>query len=1545
MANNKKIFSIQINGVEQASKSVDSLYEKIISLQKAINSMKKVDIPITIGGGDKKLVDEISKLKKELNSLKETAKDIDLGSEEYTQASEKVNQLTKDFTKLDSSIKKRNIESLKDTLKDATEEADDLSESVNDIKKKFDSIKGIKLDTNAVKRYGLSINDLKWQISQLEKSIEGMSIGSEQWQATNRELLDLKQTLALVQKEMEAAVRAEDQLGTKIKMNINGMTLEFDDVNQAIGILEDKMYALAAAGKQNTKEFKDMADAASKLKIQVKAVDTQIDAMSEGGIGINKALSYTQGFTSIATGAQGLAGLFGSGEDMTRTIATMTSLMGVLQAVQSIKQQMAQGDAFGQMLTKWNVLMNQLLKPLNNLQNGLNSLSDSLTKLIADKASQLSNLGSTFDGVIQAMRQNASQFGVSINVNDKDLKVVEQYINKLRELQNIQKTRPLSVDETIQLQGVERMIGLLTQAGTSWQNASQSVLNFNDAWKLAWTQLKNGLSVVGQSIKNFFTLGTTVTQAGNNAVKATVGFKAMTAAIKTATAATKALSAAFKATIILFIIDLLMQLVDLITTTVGKVIDWAKGNDTLVNSLDTVKSRIDATTSSIERYNKAIDKLKDSGNLSEFDAMAKKMDYLAIQTKKAVNELQQFVTLRNKAKSLEESSSEDGGSYTMFGIASNVAEIDNATERLREFERVYKDLMTVVEADKDENFNSGFSAIFFSKGDARSDLAVMQKKVIEDIQYQINNIDISKGKEELKSFFDTIDSEMYSTSLANIENLYPEEEWAKVLNQRLDALRNMYEQWDEMSNQQRINEINNLKEVNKQIRDNNTEAIADEYERQKQSLQNQLDDEIKSAQGNEELIVSIKKKYNRIQLDLEKQHNEQLKSEREAEIEKQKSDAEALNAVLRQIRDNQLSIEEESLDKRIKTLENAKNDEIQAAKDGGIKVAELTLSIEQKYNKLIEKERKNHLDYLNNLAEDYARKQIELQQSLKEDELNNESRTIDINYNTSANSSSGSFDFNAQYGDRIQAEKEFSQQRLNIELQYLQEKLRLDKEYAKLENEGNTIEENNRYNDRLKELKSYHEEGKLSLDEYNSYVEKENELHSQKLQQIERQLTNSLSALEDEYNNDYKSKTSQSLTENVNLYSEYSRQVMDIMSGVGRNRNMFGIISFSDAKKEMDNALNVINSGVRAIDAEIADLTNKLNNNEITFVDYKDARQQLEDTKKELISQGKGIAASMGDLFAQVASGWKGVFDGFVSQVSSLLATLNDTQMTLIDNQLSEIERQLEIQEEAYERAEEAAQSHKDKMDSIEDELAESRGSRRQFLIDTLAAQQEAYLEDVAAQQEAEAEKEKLEKKQQALEKKRQEQEKKAKVQQAIINTYMAVSNALAVQPWFVGLALSAVALALGLRNVAAIKSTPIYEDGGVIQGKRHSQGGVKVLGGQAEVEGGEFITNRKSTAKNLPLLTYINDKKREVTPQELMEFFSNGTPKMKSKSTRMFADGGMLPTTDGSEINRIISVNDTSEDNSTYVVQVVDIINATENLKKVQTLSGLVNE
>jgi len=60
-------------------------------------------------------------------------------------------------------------------------------------------------------------------------------------------------------------------------------------------------------------------------------------------------------------------------------------------------------------------------------------------------------------------------------------------------------------------------------------------------------------------------------------------------------------------------------------------------------------------------------------------------------------------------------------------------------------------------------------------------LAEAEKAIISDIQYRINNLDLSKGTEEIKKFIDLLDTPMYQTSLANIEKLFPEDEYARVL--------------------------------------------------------------------------------------------------------------------------------------------------------------------------------------------------------------------------------------------------------------------------------------------------------------------------------------------------------------------------------------------------------------------------------------------------------------------------------------------------------------------------------------------------------------------------------------------------------------------------------------------------------------------------------------------------------------------------------------------------------------------------------------------
>lgn len=93
---------------------------------------------------------------------------------------------------------------------------------------------------------------------------------------------------------------------------------------------------------------------------------------------------------------------------------------------------------------------------------------------------------------------------------------------------------------------------------------------------------------------------------------------------------------------------------------------------------------------------------------------------------------------------------------------------------------------------------------------------------------------------------------------------------------------------------------------------------------------------------------------------------------------------------------------------------------------------------------------------------------------------------------------------------------------------------------------------------------------------------------------------------------------------------------------------------------------------------------------------------------------------------------------------------------------------------------------------------------------------------------------------------------------QAIIGAAQAALNALSTPgvPFPVALAFSLFAAAQAAVQVATIQSAPLprFEDGGVIKGKRHYQGGEVI-----EAEAGEYVINRSATAKNMALIEAIN--------------------------------------------------------------------------------------
>ena len=1596
MANNKKIFTIEINGLSESVKSVGALQEKIDALNKSLKGMGKTKIKIGEGSADaeyNKLLAEREKqlaavkkelqqtgknvkeykqetkelvaleekarneakgyahtlagLKQELKDLKAASQNIDYGSDKYVKMSEEIFAITKQLKDLEEAQGTfgRNVGNYKsaiDYLEEMGKKAETVKKRAQELPSIWEKLKAT-IDSGGVLSSKdiigqVSFNELKQELDSLKKAMDD-AVGEDEYNNLKKYYDQLKVVGDEFKRLRGEAVKADNQLKTQLQRTINGQVYTWENLTAAVGELEDKLYQLAADGRKNTQEFKNIAKAAAELKTQLRQVDYEIDSMTESSKGINKLVSMTQGFTAIAQGAVGIGQLFGmDSENAMKGIQTMTALQGVASALQTIQEQIKQGTAFGKTMESW-----------------INKLTLFTVGLEAAK-------GKWFD-LLKALNKDIPKIDI-FSEDEQNLydNITKQQNIAIRSTRKLRKEYADLHQAIVDLGGEVKaggttgiLAGVLDRVGDANTNPDSAIKDRKDEILELWERAKGFSNEVNNLLSNDKTSlwqkakATILDYAeglgliSSTAPKAANGLKLIGTALK----------GLMKATIILAIVQAVIELIGWISDLVGKLYQWVVGNDKLVNSLNKVETEINLVNKSIDRYIKNLEHLRDTNKLwvTDTEMATLKLEKLERELLKAAVALKEFSNIKGNGESLLEN------------LTNGDTWFQDSVDSIEDFRKRYEALQKAVESGKDITNVSGgnwFQQLWSTKSDAKADLGKMQIAVIKELQYQINNLDLSKGTEEIRRLYELLQDPMYASSLENVENLFPEEEWAQVLKKRVEQIQTMYEQFDDAAKESvkiRLQEEERLtkelvdyqKNVAKQVRDNNTEAIEDEYERELQALKNAKRDELDAAQGNLELIVSINKKYNRLEMDMLKKHQEdKLKELEESEWD--------ITDILRRIRDNRLSAEEESLDKHLQEIENERKDALEdaakeaeeAAKEGHNLTElynELALSINIKYDALIKKEKEQYYQDLLDMYEDYERAMQEVQMQYRANNLDNKSSDVDINYNDKLNSSSGSFDFSAKYGKLIQEEKKFNQERLKIELDYLEDKKKLDEEYAKFEKDDATNQEIIRYEDALKNLKKTKEEGKLTIDEYNSMIEREEELHMQQMTNIDSKYNNDLTTINNQYLNDRKSTISQSLSENADLYQEYSNQVSDIMQDVGKDVNAFGVMDYGKTKAQLEKAQQAVEEGVSAIDSEISSLERKLKNKEITYADYKQARQQLEQTKKELKEQGEDISIMLSELFKQVAGQWKDLLDNWVSQVSSLLSTLNETQTILIDNQLAEIEHQLEIQQEAYDKAEEAAEAHKDKMDAIEDELADARGSRRQFLIDTLAAQQAAYLEDLAAQQKAEQEKEKLEEKQKALEKKRAEQEKKAKVQQAVINTYMAVSNALAVQPWFVGLALSAVALALGMKNVSAIKATPIYEDGGVIQGARHSQGGVKVLGGQAEVEGGEFITNRKSTAANLPLLTYINDNKKPLTAEDLLTFFSNGTPTVKSKLTRKFASGGQLPTTDGTEVNRVMSISDTNEGNKTYIVQVTDIINAQKNLEKVQVLSGLVNE
>lgn len=1422
-----KTFTIEINGISQSVSAVDALLAKLDALDDKINSLSDVDT---------------SDLKISLESIR---KDLETNADNWEDISDRIEAVTQDINSLERASLENPFK-VQD-IKQYNEEVQDISESIKDVEKAADKIDGLG---------GLSTD--------LERATAGAK--------------DLASSLN----------KAEDQLGTKLNINIGGLSLQFDDVNQAIGVLEDKLYQLAANGKRSSKEFAEITQQVVNLRQAVVSVDNEIDNAFSGGL--NRLIGGFESLASVASIGEGINQLFGI-QGLDESIQKFTALSLILQGIRNIQIDLADkasiaAKAYKALSTIAEPLGNILSKPFEAASNSFTNFTN--TFKYADLVGKLNELTKVIDGDTFEAFQQLHYDLIRISSDFENIpKGVEEAALKLGDVKPLlQHIEDLVVFGDLTDEQAEKARKAVDEFRQGLGDATiEAGLTYNKIQELNKELLANGVVFVdGVPNINLFQKAL---------IKVAAGVKVVAAAFKTLA----------KSTIIFAALQLAMEAITWVFDKLSSA--WTKfaGDDSLVGQFETTTQAIEATNNSLNKYITNLQRLVDTKVISNQTRINDSIEEYTKALNKAIASQQALNAARKETvKPLEDNLDTNNTWFTGSDIK-NVEDFTKQFELLQKAVQAGTDRFKVLKNEEVKEKFGWFNEFWNTASDAAADFGEMQKAVISDIQYRISTLDLSKGEKEIKKFIDLLDTPMYQTSLANIEKLFPEDEYAKVLSANIRQIQDYYSQ---ISNLQKEAEVE-AQRTAEQVATNNIAAIRNRFQRERAELENNYQKELKDAADNEELKASIINKYNTQRANLLKSQGNEVRN------------------IQNQINSNEIAAMQDGLKKRLAELENSRQQELQSARDSEILVGEQVAAINKKYDALILEAKKEFYENRKKLMQDYSNQYRQLWREIADIEA--EIATSKVN--VKAQDQIEALGFNKESIDNVRKYYDQIRDIANAQAERIAE---INKEQTQIGTDNSIEDENLRNKERLEAIKQNYEDGLISKEDYDKAIQDENDVHYKKLEVITRQGEQKLIEIQKEYDQTAKNNNITAINERISAINDaYSN--IDVQTKTSK----LGIIDYGATKKELEKAKGEYSTILKQIGVERDNLQKSFDNKEISFGDFRQAKKELDSLEKEVVQSQQSIGQQLDTLLNTVIQSVTQYVSQYVSTLGDIWSTYNDIQMMRFEQEQARLEEEYDMLEEAYQKQEELTQKHTDKLADIEDELKTSRGDRRAHLIEQLNAEREAQLASLQEEQRIEKEKEINQKKQDALEKKRREQEKKNSIVQATINTFTAVTNALAIQPWFVGLALSAVALAMGMAQVAQIKKQK-YAKGGLLKGNSHATGGIPVGQTGIEVEGDEYVINKNSTKKNLPLIDYINRSNKRLTREDLLNWYDSGKQNVTKQTKTKFATGGVIPTLPNQSQEQTIVI----EDDRPIVAQIVDIVNSADNYRQIQVLSGL---
>ena len=337
-------------------------------------------------------------------------------------------------------------------------------------------------------------------------------------------------------------------------------------------------------------------------------------------------------------------------------------------------------------------------------------------------------------------------------------------------------------------------------------------------------------------------------------------------------------------------------------------------------------------------------------------------------------------------------------------------------------------------------------------------------------------------------------------------------------------------------------------------------------------------------------------------------------------------------------------------------------------------------------------------------------------------------------------------------------------------------------------------------------------------------------------------------------------------------------------------------------------------------------------------IEYEKVTKQIEEIDKKSNSIREDYFQSLHDRMSEIYS----------SLNENLFQPLAEGFGALLEFQLEEAKEALESVTELYDKAVEAREESAERMKQINDELKADDGQNKEALQQRLAEEEVLLVQREEQERALQKEKEKREKEVEKKEKQQRKMELGQKLIEGIVNTALGVTAAL---KWGfpLGPVFAAVVGAMGALQTALIaKQISKLEKGGKVGEKgvsrSHKQGGHRIEDTNIEVEGGEWVINKKSSQKYDTVLRAINEDNVNLVNKQIEIIKEKRVT--RENVVRKFASGGQINTLAATNAvkdnNQIEAITDLIRQiDFQPTVAVTDINKVNKNLVRVQQYAG----